>query len=77
MSQQQRDDVTIEPLPREPAFKKARRYALALFLAFILAAVLVVVASVVGVALAPLFERDDASLLPASPAPKSNPELSP
>lgn len=76
MSQRQRGDVSIEPLPREPFSRKLKRYAIALSLALLIAAVLVVVASVIGMALAPLFDRGETGPVPAQDRAISNPELS-
>jgi len=57
MVRQRSDDPEIEPLPREKRAARLRRYALALVLAMVLAALIIAFVVFVGTALAPLLER--------------------
>lgn len=59
VSRRRDEDFSIAPLPRERTASKVRRYVLALTLAAVIAAALMVLASILGVAIAPLFERAD------------------
>lgn len=63
MARRQRDEFSITPLPRERRSSKIQRYILALAIATVIAASLVVIASVIGLAVAPMLERSDADVL--------------
>ncbi|MEO0410848.1 MAG: hypothetical protein AAF221_03280 [Pseudomonadota bacterium] len=58
MPRRRDEEFSIAPLPREKRSAKVQRYILALTFAVVIAAALVVLASVLGLAIAPLFERD-------------------
>ncbi|MEM7569905.1 MAG: hypothetical protein AAF337_08925 [Pseudomonadota bacterium] len=73
MSRRRDEEFSIAPLPREKRAAKVQRYMLALTFAVVIAAALVVIASILGLAIAPLFERDVA--LPASEDANGNPSL--
>lgn len=70
MSRRRDEEFSIAPLPRERRSAKVQRYMLALAFAVVIAAALIVLASVLGLAIAPLFERDVALPVSEGSAPE-------
>lgn len=59
MTRRRDEEFSISPLPRERRSAKIQRYMLALTIAAVLTASLLVIVSILGVAVAPLFERGE------------------
>lgn len=62
MTRRRDEDFSMSPLPREKRSAKVQRYMIALTIAAVLAASLLVLVSILGVAIAPLFERGEKML---------------